>query len=252
MQLTKTGDVAYVTLSRPEVLNALNHELRMGLIETLTRCNDDEATRVVVLRGEGRAFCAGQDQKESSQFDHDGAALRIEMYGRLFSVLRDMSKPTIAKIKGYSVGAGFQVALLCDLRIAADTAKVGMTELNIGSPCITGSGILRQVAGSETPMKWLVLTGELISAAEAKSYNLVHEVVADEALDDRVDAVACIVAQKAPLALRLTKEWWRAMTREHFDATMKRAHSAHAENFARGGIKAGSTAFLARKRAGGS
>lgn len=243
--LEKRGSVAYVTLHRPEVLNALNHESRQNLIVTVQKLQTDPDVRVVVLQGAGRAFCAGQDQKESSQFDHAGAARRIETYGQLFDTMRRLTKPVVAKIHGYAVGAGFQLALLADLRIASESAKVGLTELNVGSPCITGSALLWPIAG-EAVVRRLVLTAEFVLAPEALRMGLVHEVVPEGELDAGVETLVAQLCAKPALAIQLSKEWWRLMTEDDFQLALQHAVQAHAENFEAGGVSQGSRHFLNR------
>jgi len=241
----RRGEAVSLTLNRPEVLNALNGQLRRALTEALQAANVDPNVRVVILQGAGRAFCAGQDQRESSQFDADSAADRIRAYVDLFDAMRRMSKPVIAKIHGYAVGAGFQIALLADLRIAADASRVGLTELNVGAPCITGSAILWPVAG-EAVVKKLVLTGALVAAPEAKSLGLLDEIVADVDLHDRVWTLAAELAKKPAFAVAVTKEWWRMIGETLFQATREFAVAAHAQSFASGELKKGAAAFISR------
>lgn len=246
LQLETTDSIAYVTFNRPAVLNAMNHELRTALTEQLKELNGDDAIRVVVLRGAGRAFCAGQDQKESRQFTAEAAARRIETYVDLFQALRDMNKPIVAGIRGYAVGAGLQVAALADIRIATPEAKFALPELKIGAPAITGSGILWPIIG-EANVRRLVLTSDFIDSVEASRLGLVHEVVAEDELDARVRALSEQLADKPPLAVKLCKEWWREMTAASFAQTAAHAVGAHASSYASGELRAGAAKFLARK-----
>lgn len=239
--------VAYVTFNRPAVLNAMNHELRTALTQELEILNDDESVRCVVLRGSGRAFCAGQDQNESKQFTADAAARRIQTYLALFRAIRNMNKPVIASIRGYAVGAGLQIASLADIRVAASGSKFALPELNIGAPAITGSGLLWPIVG-EAAVKRLVLTSEFIESDEALRLSLVHEVVPDEALDSRIDELSSILADRPPLALRLCKEWWRDISKADFERTSSHAVGAHAASFASGELSAGAKQFVERKR----
>lgn len=247
--LTEVCDgVATVTLNRPNVLNALNNDMRRGLTGVLTRLNEDDGVRVIVLQGAGRAFCAGQDQKESKAFSRERASERIQAYGELFDTLRRTFKPVVSKIHGYSVGAGFQVALHSDLRIAAESAKVGLTELNIGAPCITGSGAMWPVAGAAV-VKELVLTGAFVEARRAFELGLLTEVVPEERLAERVDEIVATLKEKPPLAVRITKQFWQRLTEADFRATMEFAASGHAESFESGELVEGATRFAERKTA---
>ncbi len=238
------GPVATVTLSRPEVLNAINHEQRSNLARAFAALDGDADVRVIVVAGAGRAFCAGQDQRESAAMDAHGAARRIEGYAALYRVMRGMTKPLVARIQGYSTGAGLQVALLCDLRIAGPGAKLGMTELNVGSAAIMGSAFLLPLIG-EAAMRRLVLLSDFVGAQDALAMNLVHQVLADDAaLDERIAQIAAGLASRPPLGVTLTKEWWRIMGDAQFEAAMAHARAAHARNYAAGGLSKGAQRFV--------
>lgn len=247
LQVDVTDSIATLLLNRPEVLNALNHAQRSNLERAFQALDADPEVRVIVLAGAGRAFCAGQDQRESAAMDAEGAHRRIEGYASLYAVMRRVSKPIIARIQGYSTGAGLQLALLADLRIAGEAAKFGMTELNVGSAAIMGSAFLVSVIG-EAAMRRLVLLSDFIGAAEARAMNLVHEVHPPEALQDRVREIAAGLASRPPLGIALTKEWWRVMGDTAFDAAMEHARRAHARNFAAGGLSAAAKGFVSGKR----
>jgi enoyl-CoA hydratase/carnithine racemase len=240
--------IATLALNRPKVLNALNHEQRTNLETALRALDADDAVRVVVLKGSGRAFCAGQDQKESASMDSHGAHRRILGYASLYRTMRRFSKPIIASIHGYATGGGLQLALLSDLRIASDDTKVGMTELNVGSAAIMGSAFLLATAG-EAVMRRLVMMSEFVSAATARDMNLLHEVHAADALGARVSEIATRLAGWPPLGIALTKEWWRIMGDDAFEAAMKHAEEAHARNFAAGGLTAAANRFVGGARA---
>jgi len=243
------GPVATVTLNRPEVLNALNHAQRANLEHAFKALDADMEVRVIVLTGAGRAFCAGQDQKESAAMDAHGAARRIEGYASLYKVMRALRKPIIARIHGYATGAGLQLALLSDLRIAGPAARLGMTELNVGSAAIMGSAFLLSLVG-EAAMRRIVLLSDFLGAQEARSLNLVHEVLPDDgALDARVTAIAQGLAGRPPLGIALTKQWWRVMGDAQFDAAMEHARQAHATNYAAGGLSQAAKNFVAGARA---
>lgn len=247
LQADLVDGVATFTLNRPQVLNALNHEQRSNLELAFRAAAGDDAIKVVVLRGAGRAFCAGQDQKESASMDADGAARRIAGYTSLYRTMRSLGKSVIACLTGYATGAGLQLALLSDLRIADEQAKFGMTELNVGSAPIMGSAFLLPVVG-ESVMKRLVLLSDFIDARTALSMNLVHEVHAPERLQERVREIAGSLVPRSPLAVELTKRWWKEMGDALFEAAMDNARSAHAQNYAAGGLSKGAQAFVSRTR----
>jgi len=239
--------IATLTLDRPQVLNAMNHQQRANLEAAFKALEADEAVRVIVLRGNGRAFCAGQDQKESATMDAAGAHRRIEGYSSLYTLMRSLSKPIIARLHGYATGAGLQLALLSDLRIAADDTKVGMTELNVGSAAIMGSAFLLPLIG-EAEMRRLVMMSEFVPADKALAMKLVHEVLPADELDARVMEIATKMAGWPALGIALTKEWWRKMGDELFQASLDQARQSHARNFAAGGLSHGARKFLERAR----
>lgn len=247
LRVTQQAGVATITLDRPDVLNALNQTQRLALTETFKLLASDAAVKVVVLAGEGRAFCAGQDQKESAAMSAEQAKDRIDAYLALYDAMRRMPKPVIARIQGFAAGAGLQLALLADIRIAASTARVGMTEFNIGSAAITGSFLLRQVVG-EAVMRRVVLYSDFIAAQEARELGLVHEVVEPGALEERVAGLATAMAARPTSGIRLTKEWWRVMSEEDFDRCRRQAHAAHAENYAGGHLTEGARRFVRGER----
>lgn len=240
--------VATLTLNRPEVLNALNHQQRQNLETAFRALDRDDNVRAIVIRGNGRAFCAGQDQKESAAMDAQGASRRIEGYASLYTTMRALSKPIISRVHGYATGAGLQIALLSDLRIVTDDAKFGMTELNVGSAAIMGSAFLLPLIG-EANMRRLVLLSDFISAVEARTMNLVTEVWSAGAIDQRIAEITAGLSTRAPLGVSLTKEWWRMLGDDVFHAAMDHARTAHARNFAAGGLSAGASKFVGREKA---
>jgi len=245
LRVARESGIATVTLDRPRVLNALDQAQRLALTETFVALAADPQVRVIVLAGAGRAFCAGQDQGESAAMSAQAASARIDAYLALYDAMRRADKPVIAQIQGYAAGAGLQLALLCDIRIAASTAKLGMTEFNIGSAAITGSFLLRLVAG-EAAMRRMVLYSDFVPAEEALRLTLVQEVVAPEALAARAAELAATMAARPVSGVRLTKAWWREMSQEDFDLCARRARAAHAENYAGGHLTEGAERFLQR------
>jgi enoyl-CoA hydratase/carnithine racemase len=239
--------VATLTLNRPEVLNALNHQQRQNLETAFKALDADENVRAIVIRGHGRAFCAGQDQKESAAMDAHGASRRIEGYASLYTTMRSVSKPIISRVHGFSTGAGLQIPLLSDLRIVTSDAKFGMTELSVGSAAIMGSAFLLPLVG-EANMRRLVMLSDFISAAEAREMNLVHEVCPAETIDARIAEITAGLVKRAPLGVALTKEWWRILGDDVFNAAMDHARTAHARNFAAGGLSAGARNFVSREK----
>jgi enoyl-CoA hydratase/carnithine racemase len=204
------GPVRRLTLNRPDVLNALSSELVQELSDALARAADAEVVRVIVLRGAGRAFCAGYDLKEEAahQAEHgplDVAAWREGLahdVGRMLEIF-DHPKPVIAEVHGYCLAGGCDLMMMCDLAVAADDAVFGEPEIRFGSGVVTM--VMPWLIGARRA-KELLLTGEdRLSAAEALRIGLVNRVVPADRLEDETMALAGKVAVMDTVALSLTK-----------------------------------------------
>lgn len=205
----RDGGVATVTLNRPERRNAIDQALRDGLTEALARLDRDDAVRVVVLTGAGSAFCAGVDLAEAAPTATtaagDGPAEPVTARPPVAASLWAFRKPVIAAINGPAVGGGLELALACDLRLAAAGARLGLTEVRIGSlPGSGGTQLLPRIVGPG-PAARLVLSGELVDAAEALRIGLVSEVHPDAELGAAAAALAQTIAANAPLSLLAAK-----------------------------------------------
>jgi enoyl-CoA hydratase len=199
-------NIAIITLNRPERLNAITRELLAGLIEQLEAARKDAGVVAVILTGAGRAFCAGEDLKETAA----GKSLKqwVEETDGLQDVQRvilALGKPLIAAVPGYALGGGCEFAMSCDIRIAAEEAKFGFPETEVGLTITTaGTKLLSQIVGLGKA-KELVFTGEFIDAREALRIGLVNRVVDAESLMDEAMAMARKIGEKSPLALKLSR-----------------------------------------------
>jgi len=245
--LTTRDAVALIALDRPQALNAFNREQRELFRAALLSADADPSVRAIVITGRGKAFCAGQDQYESAAMDAAGSAARIDSYLDLYNIFRALRKPVIARINGVAAGAGLQIALMSDLRIASTHARFGMTEFKVGSAAIVGSALLWPIIG-EAAMKRLVLLAEILSAEESLSLGLVHEVVDEARLDERVAEVCKLVATWSEESVAITKSWWKEMGDELFAKACTAARLGHAANFASGAYSAGAKKFTTRRR----
>lgn len=201
--LEQDGAVAIVTLNRPEKRNALSRDLLLQLVDTLRMLDRDETTRAVVLQGDERAFAAGADLGSL------GDAGAIELYTSGFSELWDdvaaIRLPLVASVAGYALGGGLELALICDVVIAADNAQFGFPETSIG--IVPGAGgTQRIVRAIGKPMAMdLLLTGRRLTAAEALGSGLVSRVVPLADLTRESRMVADRIAAAGPLATRMAK-----------------------------------------------
>lgn len=212
-----TDRVATITINRPEKLNALNGPTRRDLVGVLSELEANVDVRVVIITGAGeKAFAAGADIGEfesRSPLDQ----FRVMTGPGVFQAVDDFPKPVIAAINGFCLGAGCELAMACDIRIASERAKLGQPEVTLGIiPGGGGTQRLPRLVGLGQALK-LMYTGEIISAAEAHRVGLVDEVVAPEELPDRVNGLAGSIAQKSPVALQLIKQAVRASTRMPLD-----------------------------------
>lgn len=201
------GAVRRITVHRPDKLNALDAATLAALTEAFQAADADPGVRVVVLTGAGpKAFVAGADIAGMATMD----AMAGRDFGlrgqRLMRTIETLTKPVIARVNGFALGGGLELAMACHLRIAAETAKVGQPEINLGLiPGFGGTQRLLRLAGRAATLE-LCLLGAPISAARALELGIVNEVLPPEALDARVDALAAQLANAAPLALRAILE----------------------------------------------
>jgi E-phenylitaconyl-CoA hydratase len=213
--------VAIVTLNRPESMNAIDPELRQALREAWQRVASDDSIRVAVLTGSGaRAFCTGADLKKTMPPKESFAELN---FGRAeadhLQAGMDFDKPIVAAINGMALGGGLELALACDIRIAADHAQFALPEVRIGS--IPGAGgtqrLPRAIASSDAML--LLLTGDRIDAQEALRMGLVSKVVPPEELMTATLSIAARIADNAPLSVRAVKR----LVREGADMPLEAA-----------------------------
>lgn len=179
--------VATITLNRPEVYNALNNEITFELQAALKECRKDDSVRVVVLTGEGKAFCSGQDLKASSEEPNRSFSDSIhKRYIPIIQAIRNMPKPVICRLNGVAAGAGCSFALACDIIVAAESAKLIEVFVNIGLVMDSGSSyFLPRLVGSSKAFE-LATMGTRVSGKEAEAMGLVNKCVADAELDEAV------------------------------------------------------------------
>jgi enoyl-CoA hydratase len=247
LRVERTGRVATITIDRPEKRNALNAVVRRELVVALDILATDDDMRVVVLTGAGdRAFVAGADIAEFEE--RTPLQQRASMEGRrVFDVVADFPKPTLASINGYALGGGCELALACDLRIAARSARLGQPEVNLGIlPGGGGTQRLPRLVGMGRAMR-LILTGEIIDAETAERMGLVDEVVDDEALRERTGELAARIAEHSPVALRLIKEAVRAAAEMPLTAGLAFERELFVTAFASEDRTEGVAAFLEKR-----
>ncbi len=177
---TREEPIATVQINRPDVLNALNEEVLDELVKELTALDNDDAIRCIVLTGNERAFAAGADIKEMQPMSYTDMVDRSGALQAAFIAIARIPKPTVAAITGYALGAGCELTLACDFRVAADNARLGQPEVLLG--VIPGAGGTQRLSRLVGPAraKDIIFTGRFVSAQEALQIGLVDEVVAPE------------------------------------------------------------------------
>ncbi len=199
-----SGGVTVVTLDHPP-LNVYDLEMRDALIGALTAVRDVPGVRCMILRAEGKHFSAGADLSEFGTADTIVEARRIRWDRDPWITLSELRIPTIAELHGYAVGSGLEMSLLCDLRVAADDAVVGLPETKLGMlPAAGGTQSLTRAVGPHAASP-IVLTGRNLDADEAMRRGLVHEVVPRDALEDRTSELATRLTAIDPVVIRSLK-----------------------------------------------
>jgi enoyl-CoA hydratase len=200
----RDGRVAVVLLNRPKQLNALSGELMDELVTALRELDEDAEVSAIVLGGNERAFAAGADIAELA------AGTSISLYEdrriEAWESIRAVRTPIVAAVSGFCLGGGCELAMLCDVIVAAESAKFGQPEINLGVlPGAGGTQRLTRAVGKALAMD-MILTGRMLSAREALAFGLVARVVAREAWLDEAKRVAREIAAKSPISVRLAKE----------------------------------------------
>jgi enoyl-CoA hydratase len=205
----RLGVIGKITFNRPKVLNAYNKAVATELASALKELEKDESLRVIVLTGSGRAFMAGADINMVNEWSSLGSAQKVkEALSQMFNptMMEDMAKPVIAAINGLAFGMGCEVAMGCDFRIAAESAKFGQPEIRIGIiPGAGGTQRLFRLVGGTKALEMLT-TGDPIDAQEAYRIGLVNKVVPDDKLWEEVEAFVARLVDKGPIGLTVIKK----------------------------------------------
>ena len=217
IELQINNGVATIRLNRPEVFNSFNREMALSLQDTLDACEKDEAVRAIVLTGNGKAFCAGQDLKEVTSPELNPGFKKIleEHYNPIITRIREIKKPIIGAINGVAAGAGANIALACDIVVAHEKVSFIQAFSLIGLiPDSAGTFFLPRLIGFQKALA-LAMLGDKVSAEEAEKMGMIYKVIAFESFEDEVNALALKLANMPTKALGMIKELFnKSMTND--------------------------------------
>ena len=224
---TNVNSILTITLNRPQAMNALNTAMRDALIAILQSTQRNDAVRAAVITGAGeRAFSSGQDLEEASAFSQDDVAVWLQHQRLMFQSLREFEKPIVAAFNGVAAGAGFQIGLLCDLRIGYAEMRIGQPEVRAGLASVIGSYLMSEFLPHGKNVE-LSLSGKLITGSEAHGLGLLTQLVPRDEVLNKAAAAANELAAQPQLAVALTKRRFREVTQANFDAAIEAAIQAN-------------------------
>ena len=252
IQAERKGNVSWITLNRPESLNAISRELVDALGGALDEVAHDQATKVVVITGKGKAFCAGGDLKEilssDGTLDQENLLKFVQYAGTILDKIPRLRKPVIAAINGTALAGGLELALTCDIIIAAESARIGDGHSNYG--LVPGGGGAARLLRAVGPIvaKYLAFTGDSLPARDLIPLGLVNEVVPDDKLLERASELAERIANKSASGIALMKSLLNEGMDQSLAEGLKAEHEALAQQ-ARGlDVQEGLTAFKERRK----
>jgi len=201
----RSGPVTTITLNRPEVHNALDRKLSAELNQAVGAVREDRECRVLILRGAGETFCAGDDIKEFNSWEPEDGYWQVRLYQETVQIIEDLTPITIAAVDGVCTGGGLELTLVCDFVIATERSRWGMPEVDWDiTPGWGGTSRLPRFAGRRKAKEWNLI-GALFDARTAERYDLVNRLCAPDELDDEVAALTEVMLAKHPVTLRRTK-----------------------------------------------
>ena len=244
----RKAGIGYLTLNRPKVFNAISEQMIREMKEAVEELNQDPMVGVVIITGAGKAFQSGADIQELSRMSpleilrwNQGIVENLE-------ALEKMRQPVIAAINGYALGGGLELALACTLRVAAESAKMGVPEVKIGIlPGAGGTQRLPRLIGKGLAAE-IILTGDSIDAREAFRIGLVNRVVPDDQLMATAEAIAWKILENAPIAVTLAKDAIEVGKNLPLEGAIQYAQKNCITCFATEDMKEGTAAFLQKRK----
>jgi 2-(1,2-epoxy-1,2-dihydrophenyl)acetyl-CoA isomerase len=241
--------VLVISLNRPEVFNSFNKEMAIELQQKLEMAKDDETIRCIVLTGDGKAFCAGQDLVEAT--DPNGPELQSivrEHYNPIIEKIRAIEKPVIAAVNGVAAGAGANIALACDIVLAKESASFIQAFSKIGLiPDSGGTFFLPRLVGMQKALA-LMITGEKVMASDAEKMNMIFKAIPDENFDDEVQKLAQTLAHMPTKGIGLTKRAVNESWNNSLTEQLKREEELQTEAGKTFDFNEGVSAFLEKRK----
>jgi enoyl-CoA hydratase/carnithine racemase len=240
--------VTTLTLNRPSQFNSLSEEMLTELQTQLEAIAKDASVRVVVIAGEGKAFCAGHDLKQMRS-NHSKSYMQklFKQCGKVMTTIVEMPQPVIARVHGIATAAGCQLVAMCDLAVAADSARFAVSGINVGLFCATPSVALGRAMGRKEAMEML-LTGDFIDAAEAQRRGLINRAVPADQLDAEVKRLTDSICAKSGVAVTMGKQMFYKQLEMGLDGAYQLASESMACNMMTEDAAHGIDSFMAKQK----
>jgi 2-(1,2-epoxy-1,2-dihydrophenyl)acetyl-CoA isomerase len=250
IELKIENKIAFITLNRPDVFNSFNREMALSMQETLDNCANDTNVRAIVITGNGKAFCAGQDLKEVTDPNLNPGFRKIleEHYNPIIQKIRNIEKPIIGAVNGVAAGAGANIALACDIVLASENASFIQAFSKIGLvPDSAGTFFLPRLIGFQKASA-LMMLGDKVSAHEAEKLGMVYKVIATENFIDEVTKLAETIAQMPTKAIGLTKRLLNQSMTNNLEQQLALESNLQIEASSSNDYKEGVTAFVEKRK----
>jgi len=242
--------IAFITLNRPDVFNSFNREMALSLQQVLENCKDDTNVRAIVITGNGKAFCAGQDLKEVTDPDLNPGFRKIleEHYNPIIQKIRTIEKPIIAAVNGVAAGAGANIALACDIVLASESASFIQAFSKIGLiPDSAGTFFLPRLIGFQKASA-LMMLGDKVSAVEAEKLGMIYKVFAPENFLEEVNKLAETLAEMPTKAIGLTKRLLNQSMTNNLDQQLALESDLQIEASSSNDYREGVSAFVEKRK----
>jgi enoyl-CoA hydratase/carnithine racemase len=245
--VNREGEIAYLTLNRPQTNNMLNREMFLDVIKGLEGLGADDEVRLIIVKGAGKHFCFGADIAQIVELDDEGCRKFFFSLGDMYEAFHDVGKVTIAMVHGYCTAGGLGIALSCDLIVASEDAQFGATAIKPGLFCLATSGVmLSRIVGGKKALE-MGLTGDVIGAAEAERVGIVNRVVPMDKLESATMEIAKKILDMNPLAIAMGRENFYTVADMEFVKGVRHSSSIFAHLAATKEAKEGMRAFLEKR-----